>query len=200
MRLRKKGLKHCLSNVLNSTHRFDEHGCALVGSNHVIFVDVQKELCFNGFIFLYTISHKGSANLHTIREMNLSDYEQAYHLWSITEGIGLNDADSKDAIASYLERNPGHSFVCEANGEIIGTVLCGHDGRRGYMYHVAVSERYRNQGIGLKLVNAALERLRSAGITKCHLMVYAANESGIRFWERTGWERRNDILICSKAI
>lgn len=136
--------------------------------------------------------------VYAIREMTLEDYEKAYDLWAKTEGVGLGRSDTREEIGKFLERNPGHSFVCLFNDDIVGTVLCGHDGRRGFLYHVAVSKQHRSQGLGKKLVDAALDRLRSAGIHKCHLMVYAGNEAGQRFWEKTAWERREDILIYSK--
>lgn len=137
--------------------------------------------------------------MYAIREMTIEDYEQAYALWSATAGMGLSESDSKESIASFLERNPGHSFVCACNEELVGTVLCGHDGRRGYLYHVAVSEAHRNKGIGKQLIQAALRSLRSAGIVKCHLMVFTDNEAGNQFWEKCGWERRKDIYIYSSS-
>lgn len=134
----------------------------------------------------------------TVREMVVSDYSEVYQLWSRTDGMGLNEADSEEAIRAFLTRNAGHSFVSVVEDEIVGTVLCGHDGRRGMLYHVAVTESHRKRGIGKKLVNQALDRLRSIGIQKCHLMVYAHNELGNEFWQREDWVRRDDILLYSK--
>jgi ribosomal protein S18 acetylase RimI-like enzyme len=134
-----------------------------------------------------------------IREMKIEDYEQAFELWNQTEGMVLSDADSKEAVAYYLNRNPGMSFVCVEDGKIVGTILCGHDGRRGFIYHVAVDPQYRSQSIGQKLVSSSLDKLSSEGITKCHLMVLEANEIGNRFWAKAGWQRRSGILLYSKS-
>ena len=135
-----------------------------------------------------------------IREMVADDYAGAYELWSRTEGIGLSEADSEDRIRAFLARNPGLSFVAVDDGRIVGTVLCGHDGRRGYLYHVAVRETHRKQGIGKRLVASALQRLREERIDKCHLFVMRANDLGIRFWSGTGWDRRGGILVFSSAL
>ena len=130
----------------------------------------------------------------TYREMTIEDYEASISLWSKTEGVVLNDGDSRTAIANYLERNPRLSFVCEEDGRLLGTILCGHDGRRGFIYHAAVNPEHRGFGIGSKLVALSLERLQEAGIMKCHLFVLADNEIGNRFWNRSGWKKREDIV------
>ncbi|MNI06785.1 Acetyltransferase YpeA [compost metagenome] len=135
--------------------------------------------------------------MHEIREMTIDDYELSIGLWRRTEGMALSEADSKESIHGYLNRNTGMSFVCADRGQILGTILCGHDGRRGYMYHVAVDPEYRGQAIGKKLVLSSLEKLRLEGISKCHLMVLADNEIGNEFWTRTGWIRRDGILLYS---
>ena len=138
--------------------------------------------------------------MYLYREMKPDDYAEAYALWSRTEGVGLGHSDSEEAIAKYLARNPGHSFVCEHGGRIVGTVLCGHDGRRGYLYHVAVSEEHHKRGIVRTLLTKALDRLRDAGIRKCHLMVFSGHYAGQEFWEHIGWQRREDVLLYSKSI
>jgi N-acetylglutamate synthase len=135
--------------------------------------------------------------MHAIREMTIEDYEMSIALWNQTEGIVLNEADSKVAIAYYLNRNPDMSFVCVDDEKIIGTILCGHDGRRGYMYHVVVDPEYRGKSIAKKLVSCSLDKLKLAGITKCHLMVIENNEIGNRFWTQSGWQRRSGILLYS---
>lgn len=135
------------------------------------------------------------------RELVADDYETAYQLWAQTEGMGLSEADSREEILRYLERNPGLSQICENEaGSIAGTALCGHDGRRGYMYHVAVSDEYRGMGIGRELVTRCLSNLSAAGITKCHLMVIGDNEQGRRFWESIGWQYRDAIALYSQDI
>lgn len=135
------------------------------------------------------------------REMVTQDYESAYQLWEQTEGMGLSEADSRLEIIRYLERNQGFSQICENDdGQIVGTALCGHDGRRGYMYHVAVSTDCRGLGIGRELVTRCLGNLRAVGIAKCHLMVIGTNEQGRRFWEGMGWQYRGGIMLYSQDI
>ncbi|MHA0858076.1 GNAT family N-acetyltransferase [Paenibacillus sp. CMAA1364] len=133
-----------------------------------------------------------------IREMNMNDYWEVFDLWSNTDGMGLSEADSEESIESFLTRNDGHSYVCIDGEKIIGTVLCGHDGRRGFLYHVAVLKEYRKSGIGKGLVESVLHSLKKAGIMKCHLMVYENNVMGNQYWNNSEWKRRNDILIYSK--
>lgn len=134
------------------------------------------------------------------REMTLEDYDAAYRLWESCGGVVLSEADSREEIAAYLKRNPGCSRIClDGDGVLIGTALCGHDGRRGFLYHVAVSEEHRGQGIGRELAALCLEALRGQGIAKCHIMVAPGNESGRRFWESAGWEYRNGIALYSRA-
>ena len=133
------------------------------------------------------------------REMTIEDYDEVYQLWSCTDGVGLSEADSRDNILVFLKRNKGLSLICEDGSRIIGTILCGHDGRRGYVYHVAVDKNYRREGIGRGLVARCLRELTNEGITKCHLFVFLANELGTMFWSSLGWERREDIIVYSKA-
>ncbi len=136
-----------------------------------------------------------------IREMNISDYDDALALWKSTEGMGLSAADSREAIARYLERNPGMSFVARAeNGELVGAVLCGHDGRRGLLHHLAVRRDCRGKGLGRKLAERGLAALRGAGIDKCHLFVRRDNPSGQSFWAQAGWYERTDLVLMSKDI
>ena len=104
-----------------------------------------------------------------IREMTSEDYDAVYALWQATEGLGLSDADSREAIARYLERNPGLSFIAVENEELLGTVLCGHDGRRGYLHHLAVARSHRGQGLGRRLAQRALAAHKLyISITKCY--------------------------------
>lgn len=133
-----------------------------------------------------------------IREMTMADYDAMLALWQISEGIGLSNADSRDNIASYLQRNPGLSFVAYDSDQLVGTVLCGHDGRRGYLHHLAVSTSHRYQGIGHKLTEQALTMLQYQGIEKCHLFVIANNHEALAFWKQIGWEERVDLILMSK--
>ncbi|ASA25363.1 GNAT family N-acetyltransferase [Paenibacillus donghaensis] len=132
------------------------------------------------------------------REMLVEDYDAVYQLWSHTTGMALSDADSRIEISRYLERNQGFSQLCEyEDGRIAGTAMCGHDGRRGYLYHVAVSGESRGFGVGRELVARCLKQLRKAGITKCHLMVIGDNKLGRTFWEKLGWQYRDSIVLYS---
>lgn len=136
-----------------------------------------------------------------IRKMKIEDYDNVYKLWSSTAGMGMRSLDdSYEGILKFLLRNPETNFVVEDNGTIIGVILSGHDGRRGYIYHMAVDEPYRNKGIGRLLLSSALEALRNEGINKVALLVLDSNEIGNRFWERVGFTRRNDIVYRNKSI
>ena len=135
-----------------------------------------------------------------IRPMAIADYEAVRGLWSSCEGVGLNDADQPDALSAYLERNPGMSFVAQQDDAIVGAVLCGHDGRRGYLNHLAVSPAHRYQGIARRLVAHCLEALQCAGIAKCHLFIFTSNQGGRNFWKQIGWELRNDLAVASQTL
>lgn len=136
-----------------------------------------------------------------IRPFRMEDYHLAYDLWSRTPGMGLSASDSEDNIRRFLQRNPGLSFVAEDEaGNVQGTVLAGHDGRRGFLYHLAVSGACRGQGTGRQLVQAALDALGSQNIMKCHIMVLDDNELGQAFWSGLGWLKRDNILLYSHDI
>ncbi len=136
----------------------------------------------------------------SIRPMTIADYEEALALWQGSEGVGLSAADSREAIAAYLQRNPDLSMVVFVGASLVGAVLCGHDGRRGFIHHLAVAPAYRRRGIGSALVQSCLAKLRALGIGKCHLFVFHANESAQAFWRAQGWQVRHDILIMSRYI
>ena len=136
----------------------------------------------------------------TVAEFTIGTYEQVYGLWESCDGIGLSSADSQPNIQIYLERNPGLSLLAYDGQTVVGTILCGHDGRRGYIHHLAVLSAYRRQGIGRLLVGKSLAALKSCGIQKCHLFIYHDNASGIEFWENIGWTYRQDIGVVSLII
>jgi len=136
----------------------------------------------------------------TIREMKISDYDQMFDLWKNCEGIGLSRADSFEGMQRFLDRNPGLSFVATDNGKIVATILAGHDGRRGYLHHVAVNESYRRRGIGEALVEKSLKELHALGIQKCHLFVVEKNEAALRFWRITGWVEREELVMFSRDL
>ena len=122
------------------------------------------------------------------REFVIDDYEQIVALWHLAEGVEVAEGDSKEEIRAYLLRNPGLSRVAETDGTIMAAVLCGHDGRRGLIYHLAVAPPQRGQGLGQRLVRECLAELRVAGITRALILVAGDNLSGHSFWLRTGWE------------
>ncbi|MFD2205208.1 GNAT family N-acetyltransferase [Kiloniella antarctica] len=128
-----------------------------------------------------------------IREMALSDHPQLIELFSCTPGVTLREADSKEATTIYLDRNPGLSFVAESQGKIIGCVMSGHDGRRGYLQHLIVSPTARNQGLGEKLFQRCLSALANIGIDKTHIFVFKDNSLANTFWTAKGWSLRKDI-------
>jgi N-acetylglutamate synthase len=130
-----------------------------------------------------------------VRPFRVKDCDAVIALWRRTEGVGLNESDTPRAIAAYLRRNTRLSFVAEKDGRIIGAVLCGHDGRRGYLHHLAVSKRHRRRGIGRQLVNACLTKLRKAGIPKCNIFIFANNAAGMKFWAHTGWSLRTELRL-----
>ena len=136
-----------------------------------------------------------------IRKMNISDYDEIYRLWLDTPGMGLNTTDdSREGIEKYLLRNPNTCFVAEKDNEIIGVIMSGHDGRRGYIYHAAVKVSQRAQGIGTALLDYAMVALNDEGINKVALVVFERNEIGNAFWENRGFTIRKDIVYRNKNI
>lgn len=136
-----------------------------------------------------------------IREMAISDYDEVYKLWANTAGMGMRSIDdSKQGIEKFLMRNPTTNFVAVADGKIVGVILCSHDGRRGYIYHTAVDIEHRGNGIGKSLVDKVLEALEKEGINKAALVVFKNNDIGNAFWEKIGFEVRNDLNYRNKSI
>jgi ribosomal protein S18 acetylase RimI-like enzyme len=137
-----------------------------------------------------------------LRPLHSSDIEGCLALWQQAEGVVLREAsDQPESIAAFLERNPGLSWVAESpEGALVAALLCGHDGRRAYLYHLAVRTEWRQLGCGRAMVNAALERLKRVGIPRCHAFVSMENEAGKRFWENLGAERREDIALFTLRL
>ena len=135
-----------------------------------------------------------------IEPMQMGHYDEVMDLWTASENVGLSRADERENIEAYLSRNPDMSFVAKADNRIIGAVLCGHDGRRGYIHHLVVNRSNRKVGIGRRLVKKCMESLRDDGIQKCHLFVFHRNQDGKAFWERMGWSLRSDIQVVSKEL
>ena len=140
-------------------------------------------------------------NDFNLRPMTLDDYEVVYALWQSIPGIGLSVSDERDAIAAFLDRNPGLSaVVTSAHAGIVGVVLCGHDGRRGYLHHLAVQPQYRKRGIAKLLVEHSLSLLREAHILKCNIFLFRSNESGSAFWRHNGWVTRDDLSVLQSVL
>jgi ribosomal protein S18 acetylase RimI-like enzyme len=131
------------------------------------------------------------------RNMQITDYNDVMQLWRSCEGLNLRDADSPRGIARYLERNPGLSFVAQHETGIVGSLLAGHDGKRGYIQHLAVDASARRQGVAAQLVELCLEALLAQGIVKSHVHVINSNQLGRDFWSRRGWHHRDEIEMYS---
>jgi N-acetylglutamate synthase len=124
----------------------------------------------------------------TVRAMHLDDYVQVARLWQRSEGVGLSESDSLDGVAAFLLRNPGLSAVAESStGEIVGAVLCGHDGRRGYLHHLAVDAAHRRRGVARRLLEYCFSGLSSAKILKCNIFVFRESPEAAAFWTHNGW-------------
>lgn len=129
-----------------------------------------------------------------IRTMTIEDYEGVYALWMSIKGFAMRSIDdSEEGVERFLKRNPTSSVVAVEDGKIVGAILCGHDGRRGCMYHVCVHKDYRMKGIGKAMVVFAMEALKKEKISKISLIAFAANDIGNAFWNRIGWTRREDL-------
>jgi len=138
---------------------------------------------------------------HTIRVMTAEDYDKVYALWMSCKNMGFNNVDdSREGIARYLKRNPDTSFVAERGDQIVGVILAGNDGRRGFIHHMAVAENCRRQGIAADLLRHALAALETEGITKVALLVFSRNEAGNAFWENQGFTARTDVIYRNKAL
>lgn len=129
-----------------------------------------------------------------VRAMAADDYDMVYRLWMKIKGFAIRSVDdSREGVAAFLARNPGMSVVALENGKVVGSILCGHDGRRGCMYHVCVDPDYRLRGIGKSMVVQAMEALRREGISKVSLIAFTENDIGNAFWKEIGWTKREDL-------
>lgn len=136
-----------------------------------------------------------------IRVMTPADYDRVWALWMSCRNMGFNDLDdSREGVARFLARNPRTSFVAEADGELAGVILAGHDGRRGYIYHMAVAEAHRRRGVGAALAERCLDALRAEGIHKVALLAFRDNGPGNAFWERMGFTLREDVNYRNRAL
>jgi len=143
----------------------------------------------------------------TVRPMTIDDYPAVYALWNACLASPRGVDDSPAAIARFLRRNPGMSVVAVDEGreatappQVVGSVLCGHDGRRGYLYHVAVDAAHRRGGVGQAMVNACLASLRAEGIHSCALIAFTGNSTGNAFWEAMGFQTREDLYYRDRRL
>lgn len=135
------------------------------------------------------------------RLMQKSDYESVYSLWMKCKNMGFNNVDdSEKGISKYLERNSKTCFVCIRNEKVVGVILSGHDGRRGFIHHLAVDPDFRRHGIATELLRQALNALKAEEISKVGLFVFAYNSDGNAFWEKQGFTLRTDINYRNKAL
>jgi ribosomal protein S18 acetylase RimI-like enzyme len=122
------------------------------------------------------------------REFSIDDYDAVFQLWKTVEGLEVAEGDHKEGVAQFLARNPGLSRVAADGSTVVGVAMCGHDGRRGYIYHVAVGQAYRRYGLGKRLVQECLDGLRQTGVMRALILVADYNLGGAEFWKRAGWE------------
>jgi ribosomal protein S18 acetylase RimI-like enzyme len=134
------------------------------------------------------------------REFVMNDYNGAIALWNDVEGVEICEGDSREEIAEYLKRNPGLSRVAEANGKIVGVALCGHDGRRGWIYHLAVAPAYRREKVGQRLLDDCVHGLREAGLKRAIILVAGDNPAGHQFWLRNGWENIDGAIPMTREL
>lgn len=136
-----------------------------------------------------------------IRKIKKSDWKKILELWQNIPGMGLNNIDdSKDGIIRFLKRNPKTCFIAEENGTAAGTIIAGHDGRRGYIYHTAVLPEFRRRGIATELLARSVDALKKQGIAKAALVVFSDNEAGNNFWEKQGFTKRSNLFYRNKVI
>lgn len=138
---------------------------------------------------------------HEIRAFEPADYPAVRGLWERTEGVGLNETDTLTKTSAFLEQHPGLSCIAiDVSGAVIGAVLCGHDGRRGYLHHLAVDARSRGQGVARALLAHCLHGLSGRGIDKCNVFVFGDNPEGAAFWTANGWNERTDLRIHQRVV
>ena len=136
-----------------------------------------------------------------IRKMIIADYDKVYNLWLSTPNMGLNNLDdSREGLKKFLDRNPNTCFIAEEDSNTVGVILSGHDGRRGFIYHVTVKPEKRNKGIATKLLNTSLSSLKGEGINKVALVVFNKNTLGNSFWEKRGFSIREDLVYRNKSL
>lgn len=129
-----------------------------------------------------------------VRTMTIDDYEEVSLLWHKIKGFSIRSIDdSREGVARFLKRNPDSSVVAVEDSRVVGAILCGHDGRRGCMYHVCVDPEYRMRGIGKSMVVFAMNALKKEHISKVSLIAFTKNDVGNKFWRCIGWTKREDL-------
>ena len=141
-----------------------------------------------------------------LRTMTIEDYDEVFALWCGIRGFGIRSIDdSREGVEMFLKRNPSTSVVAEEDGRIVGSILCGHDGRRGCLYHVCVDEKYRRRGIGKAMVLRTMDQLKREHINKVTLIAFTDNDLGNAFWNTIGWTKRKeynyyDIVLNAENV
>lgn len=135
-----------------------------------------------------------------IRSFEMKDYDLVLGLWRSSEGLSLGESDSRENIQRYLQRNPGLSYTAWYRGRLAGAVLCGHDGRRGFLHHLAVVPEHRKQGVADRLIKRCLTGLANECILRCHVFVLHSNHDAREFWKKIGWKDRADIGLMTLDI
>ena len=136
----------------------------------------------------------------TTREFVTEDYDAAIALWASVEGVEICEGDSREEVAEYLKRNPGLSRVAERGGKLVGVAMCGHDGRRGWIYHLAVAAECRGKNVARRLLADCEDGLRKAGLKRAIILVAADNPAGHKFWLRNGWEDIDGAIAMTREI
>ena len=129
-----------------------------------------------------------------IREFAIDDYEAAVEWWKRVEGVEIAEGDDREGVAQFLAQNAGLSRVATDGSTIVGVAFCGQDGRRGYIYHLAVDPNYRGRGLGKRLVDECLAGLRRLGLKRANIMVATDNPRGREFWSKCGWEELDGAI------
>jgi N-acetylglutamate synthase len=135
-----------------------------------------------------------------ILPMAIDDLEDVTVLWDATEGVGMNESDGPEQLRGFLDRNLGLSLIARDGSRLVGAVLCGHDGRRGFLYHLAVLTDYRKRGLGRAMVDRCLKSLSMLGLLRCNILIYVDNHSGEQFWRKGGWFERNELKLLQRDI
>lgn len=193
-----------LNEMSNKKIKTQRTGLSKIAVNLNIEINGDCHNSLNDAILLFEVCRKLDMNLKKknkvkIRLMKISDYEQVYELLFSCKGVALNELnDSKEYITRFLERNPKTCFVAEEYEKVVGVIIAGNDGRKGYIYHTAVNYNYRHQGIATKLVNKVINSLKSLDINKTDLVVFSKNSIGNAFWEKLGFISRKDLIYRSK--